>query len=426
MTSVRPHLSLWATRAARAAATAVRSPEAGLLLMLAVLPLDVAGRIITEPVTVTWFHVALLFTLVSWAVAWRTGRFRVRHRVSPVTIGVALLIVSAVWSLPGSLAPDTTAVSAVRLLFLGLFYAAFVALTPGESTAKRLVTVLVVTAAASALLAMVQHVFPGLGFAPLRSSVQIGMRVFFRSRAFFGDPNYLGTFLSVAIIVALGMAVYARRLRAAVPWLVAAGICAVGLQLTFSRSGWVGAILGAVVILLTVAFRNRRATIIALVALVLLTAVLALSGTLSRFQSMTDVDNDIRYLQIGSTIEMIHDNWLFGTGLGAFDRAYPLYRQAGSVDTITKPHELPLALWAEMGLPALFAELTIVGGLAWTLWRRRRKRWNPYLAIGVAAFLAVLAQSLFQYYLYFEYLWFSLALAVAAARFKESPAEVVQ
>jgi putative inorganic carbon (HCO3(-)) transporter len=403
------------------------SPQTGLLLMLAVLPLDAAGRIITEPVTVTWFHVALLFTLVTWAFAQLTGRFRLRHRLSPVTVGVALLIVSALWSLPGSLASGVTAISAVRLAFLGLFYAAFVALTPDGRTARRLVTVLVVTAVLSALLAIVQYAVPGLGIGTVHDQVQIGARIFNRPGAFFDDPNYLGTFLSVAIVAALGMAVYARRLRAAAPWLATAAVCAAGLQLTFSRSGWVGAILGVVVLLLTVAFRSRRATLVALVALVALTAVLVMSGTLLRFQSMTDTGNDpsasTRYLQIGSTLDMIRDNWLFGTGLGAFDRAYPMYRRSGSVDTITKPHELPLALWAEMGLPALIAELTIVSGLAWTLWRRRKQRWNQYLAIGVAAFLAVLAQSFFQYYLYFEYLWFGLALAVAAARFEEPSAE---
>ncbi|MBN2404042.1 MAG: O-antigen ligase family protein [Coriobacteriia bacterium] len=406
----------------------LRSPEHGLLFMLAALPLDTFGRIITRPTSVTVFHVVLLLTLFSWGRLLLKGDRRIERALSPVGVGVLLLVFAALWSLPGSLAPATTAVSVLRIMFLGLFYAAFAVLIRDERVARRVILALVLTAVASSVLAIAQYSIPGLGIGNVHTQFTSGGGSVIRPEALFDDPNYLATFLSVGVIAALGMAVHAKRLRGSALWVGAAGLSAVGLVMTFSRTGWVGVIAGAGVLILSAAPARRRVFMAVVGVLVVAVVLISPEMITSRFSSITDVNSDAsvrtRYLMIGSTQDMIADNWVFGTGLGAFDQAYPRYRQPGALIPITKPHQLPLAMWAEMGIPALVAEVVIVCALAAMLWRRRRVRWGVYQAIGVAALVAVLVQSLFQYYLYFEYLWLSLALSVAAARFEQSRKEV--
>ncbi|MBC7266079.1 MAG: O-antigen ligase family protein [Anaerosomatales bacterium] len=403
-------------------------PGRGVLLMLAVLPLDIAGRLIAEPVAVTAFHVSLLLTLAAWAWTWLRDPEDGRPRFSALDVGIAALIGAAIWSLPGSLDRATTAVAIVRLVFLWLFSLSVVTFVRDERMADSVVAVIVGTAALSSLLALAQYAIPGFPIGSTHVDLDTGGVVQLRPSAFFEDPNLLATFLSVAVIAALAKAIHARRWTHAAKWLVLAGTCATGLLVTLSRTGMVGVMLGAIVLLLTAPRRRRPWLAGAALALGLAVAVVAPGQIVSRLASVVDIEADssirTRYLMLGSTVEMIRDDWVFGTGLGAYDRAYPAYRKPGALISITKPHQLPLAIWAETGIAGLLAEFIIAGGLTWLIRGRRHRGWNVYEALGVAGLVSVLLQSLFQYYLYFEYLWLFLAFTVAATRFTRDVEEV--
>jgi O-antigen ligase len=125
-----------------------------------------------------------------------------------------------------------------------------------------------------------------------------------------------------------------------------------------------------------------------------------------------------------STVEMIGDYWVFGTGLEAYDEAYPIYRRLGGRKDILEPHQLPLALPAEMGVLGLIAEVVIVLGVGIEMFTRRVRGFDAWESVALAGLVALLVQSLFQYYLYFEYLWVFLALTVAASRLSRSVKEV--
>ncbi|HHJ99292.1 MAG TPA: O-antigen ligase domain-containing protein [Actinobacteria bacterium] len=156
-------------------------------------------------------------------------------------------------------------------------------------------------------------------------------------------------------------------------------------------------------------------------------------AVIGRFTTLTDVDSDqsaaTRYYMITSTLEIIRDHWAMGTGLGAFDMAYPAYRIAGSSFSVIRPHQLPLAMWAEMGIAGLVAEITITLAVLRTAWTSIRAQGSSAipngmvdllaeagdrLTLGQKAGLAIIASyavgSLFQYFLYIEYLWFGVAL----------------
>jgi len=406
----------------------VRDPQKGLYLMLFALPLDAAGRIITSPVTVTVYHVALLLTLGSWLLHLLGGQEDFRPAFSAVDVGIAALVAAGLWSLPGSLAPSATLIAIVRLVFLWLFFLVFVTFMRDERTADRVLALLVITAAASSLLAVVQYVMPGLSIGVVHTQGLGGGATLSRPAAFFTDPNFLAAFLSVAVISGIGRAVHSERMVEALSWLAGAGAAAVGLAITLSRTGMVGVAVGVLVLVVTAPTRVRAKLIGILAASVVIIAILAPSAVIDRVQSIgavgTDASEATRVYMVGSTVRIIGDNWVFGTGLDAFEQAYPPYRHPGSLWSILKPHQLPLAMWAEMGIAGLFAELAVIGGVVVVIRRRTHSGWNAWECIGMAGLLALLVQSLFQYYLYFEYLWLFLALTVAATRFKHVAEEV--
>lgn len=400
----------------------------GLVLMVIALSLDTAGRLITSPVTITVYHVTLLATLAVWAIRLLSGDEKLRPRLSAVTLGFAALVLAALFSLPLSLNQGATVTAIIRLSFLFFFYLAFETLIVDRSVARLVVRTLVATAAFSSLLAAAQYRLPGFMLGVVHTQTSKLGAVLVRPGGFFSDPNYLGTFLSVAVLAALAEAMHSKRIRGSALWFAAAGICAIGLVVTFSRTAWVGIAAGFVVLVLS--SPKRRVPWLLGASALAVAVVLAASPTnvVSRFESITNVSSDksiaTRYLMIGSTVDMIEDHWALGTGLGAFDVAYEPYRRAGSHTNIFKPHQVPLAMWAEMGIPGLLAEILLVAGVFIEIRRRRHKGWNRYEAAGVAGLVALLVQSLFQYYLYFEYLWLFFAITVAATRFRALPEEV--
>lgn len=400
----------------------------GLYAMVLVLPLDLAGRLVAEPVVITVYHLTLLVTIAAWLVRLDRRTSDARYEPSAVDLGIGTLLVAAVWSLPFSLNPMATRIALLRLVFLAVFYMLFTTFMRDKRTMDRVLVVLVVTSAASAALAIAQTLVPNLGIGYARMVGLGGGVSVARPSAFFDDPNYLAAFLSVAIIAAVGRAVHARSWPRALMWLGGAAISSGGLYITLSRTGWVGVAVGIVVVLATAPRRRRSRLVAATAAAVVLVMALSPGVLVERIRSIGDVSGDksiaTRYLMIGSTVEIIGDYWVFGTGLGAYDRAYPAYREPGSLYGITKPHQLPLAFPAEMGIVGLIAEILIVGGVVAVVRRRRHAGWNAWESIGVAGLVAMLVQSLFQYYLFVEYLWLFLALTVAATRLTR-PAEEV-
>lgn len=417
-----------AALAAVYAVTAVYArPERGLWLLLLAVPLDTAGRLITSPVTVTVYQVALLMMLAIWGLRWLADPDDAKPRWSAVDIGIATLLAAAVWSLPGSLAPSATIISIVRLAFLWLFFLLFVTWMRGEPSLRRVVAVVVATSCAASMLALLQAAIPGLGIGYTHTQMS-AEGLIARPAAFFDDPNYLATMLSVGILAAVGMAIASRRAAHVMAWLAASALMGAGLLVTLSRTGWLGVVAGLVPLVLTARPDRRRWLLAAGTAVVLAVMLVAPGAVLTRVGSIFDVTGDAsvrtRVLMFESSTEIIADNWVFGTGLSGYEVAYPAYRLIGARYDILKPHQLPLAMWAEMGILGLIAELLIVGGVVWVLRHRRHRGWSPYEAIGVAGLVAMLVQSMFQYYLYFEYLWLFLAIVVVSSRLSARSEEV--
>lgn len=392
--------------------------QIGVILILLTLPLDVYGRLITSPVTVTVFHVALLFTLVSWGIA--VMQERAKLRFSAVDAGIAAILFAAVWSFPQSLLPKQTLIAIVRLAFLWLFTLLYANAMSSRRVMNWVTGVLVGTGVGSAGVALAQYFVPGFTFGSTRQVNQGGGEWLTRVGAFFHDPNYLAGFLSVTLVMALALLVHSRKWWPAIAWAGAAGVLGVGVLVTFSRTGLVG-VAGALLIVLLTAPKDRRNWLIGVfVVLVLIAVVASPQAIVGRAKSIGDISGDLsiatRYHMFGSAFEIARDHWAVGTGLAAFEAAYPPYRRLGTLTWITKPHEVPIALVAETGVAGVIAQIVFLGALFVTFRRKRKGDWTAAEAFALAGLVGIMIQSLFQYYLYFEYLWLLIAFAVAANR----------
>lgn len=395
-------------------------PQVGAVALVLTMPLDIYGRVMTSPVTVTVFQLTLLLCLFSWAVHALTDE-SLRPRWSWLDLGFAALLFAALWSLPLSLAPSATAVAIARIGFLVALAVFYETILRNERLTVVVVGCVVATGVAMALLALAQYYLKGFDFGNVLMIHEGGGVYIRRPSGLFDDPNYLAAFLSLAGVTAAAMLVHSRRLLAAAAWTVGGLVCAAGMFVTGSRTALVGVAVGAAVVV-GLAPPRRRVVTVAL-AVVVVAAAVALAPASLRYRVAEALSEDpdrstsTRTGMYESAVEIAQERWVFGTGLAAFDRAYAAHRRLEARFDIAKPHQLPIAMWAEMGVAGLIAEVVLLGGIVASFWRRRPGwSWTAAETVAAACVASLLVQSLFQYYLYLEYLWLYLALAVAATR----------
>jgi O-antigen ligase len=392
--------------------------EIGACVAIALNSLDVYGIVVRVPVTITWYQVALIMTLGSWMLAWywRPGN---RPRLSVVDLGMGALVFAAVWSYPFSLDHRATLIAAVRLAFLWAFVLLYANALSKPKMAEAMVWTLMASASFSSLWAMAQLWVPGFTYGSVRVVSDFGV-LSLRAGAFFHDPNYLAGFLAVSFLTAVAVLVHARRWIRAMLSAGAVAVIGVGLILTLSRTGMVGVAVGVLIVLVTAPRRRRLLLLGALAAVVALVLLAGSQSLINRIRSIGDVNSDrsisTRVWMYASTWEMFKSRWAFGTGLAAFYKTYPQYRFVAAVSDVIRPHEIPLAVAAETGIAGVIAQMVLIWSVVVTFVHERLDGWSVYESLALAAIVSLTIQSLFQYYLYFEYLWLFVAFGVAANR----------
>ncbi|HZL04943.1 MAG TPA: O-antigen ligase family protein [Coriobacteriia bacterium] len=414
-----PLVSIAALAVLIAAVVIFRDPRLGIVGMLIALPLDVYGRLGGDYI-VTVYQVVLLLTLAAWL--WQAVRGAAPPvRLTAIDFWIAALLGAALWSLPFSFSRSDTLFSMGRLVFLVAFFRLVMTyLESDASLSRRFAATIVATSAAAAVLASLQHFVPGFDVGNTAMRLGTHLAPIVRGSAFFEDPNYLGGLLSVALVVGLTIGLWEKDWRRALWWFAGSAASAVGLYATLSRTAWLGAALGVLLALLA-APKNRRGLVV--VALLLGgVAVFALQPTmlLDRVRSIARIGDDTsistRWHMFASAWRMIQNHWAMGVGLGGFAYAYPPYREFGTWLSVLKPHQLPVAMWAEMGIAGLIAEV----GLTLSFMRLALRGWKAGLSVesrfALVGLITLVVQTLFQYFLFFEYLWLLLAMAVVAIR----------
>jgi hypothetical protein len=204
--------------------------------------------------------------------------------------------------------------------------------------------------------------------------------------ATFALANSLAGYLAPWMIVAAGIAVTTLRGNRRSPIGPRAAACAVVigvcLILTKSRSAYVAAALG--LLLVGVFCRQGKTrlgwklpTAMAASAAILVAAAFVF-GPLD-VQVLSEAPKSLGYrLQYWqATREMIADHPLVGCGPGNFQAVYTQYKLPEASEEVADPHNFLLEVWATAGTPSLLALLAVLGGFAFTLARRRDPSRQP-------------------------------------------------
>lgn len=406
---------------------------AGLGLAVGVerLPEETAGLL---PVVLAFLGVALVLSvgkpetlvLIGFALL-----VFVRQEPAPVDIVFAVLILAALFSrrqwlkLPQAVSLLLVALAAVTILsmvnaagfrdavrfeIVTLYLLALGAWLTGvfanAELARRAMTVYIVAAALSALVAVValQVGFPG------RSYLVYGSGDLLRAQALFKDPNVFAPFLVPAAAIVLEEIARPRLLDWRLRWKVATFvILAAGVVFAFSRGAWLNMAVALSTVILIYTIRRRglrraaKAGIVVLAAGLVGFSLLLATGSLRFFESRS--------------LEQAYDQQRFGTQGEAFNRVtdHLLGYGPGQVETFLarSAHSLYVRLAFEQGLIGafvLFLLIAVTTVFAVSLVARDRDVHGVGSVALLGAWLGLLVNSLVIDTLHWRHLWIVAAL----------------
>ncbi len=347
-----------------------------------------------------------------------------------------------------SVAPGMTrdALSALALPFLA--FIAALSLFQGDDEALFLWRALAYFGAGYAAFAIAQDLlFPEqILFEPKRFYVGY-------LTASFINRNTAGTFFGLALLLNLGLVFFQLRkihlrslmMKAAsfeVGWrdkhglltvhVLLSALTAVALFLTQSRGAvgatFVAVILGAVLMLMRKLTADKesdeprpwRRYGVAAGGLIATIGFFALFAGRSTYRMAEEGGDAGRWCAYGSTIDAIRDNWLLGTGFGAFQDVFPVYRDSdctGIFGVWERAHDVFLEGYLGLGAPfalvMVVGYLTLIAAFVRGLARRRRYRFVP--AMGLCALALASLHSIVDFSLQIPGLAVYFAAVMAAA-----------
>lgn len=263
-------------------------------------------------------------------------------------------------------------------------------------------------------------------------------------------PNMLGGFLAVALVCIFALFVWRRQRRV---WQLAqaaaiiAGIVGLGgLLVTFSRSAWLGALVGIVALLGLWRWRTARSAIhvihwqrvwlaFGVGAVLTLVFVITYRPLVFARTGVGDESNELRSISDRAlfteyAIRMISQHPLEGLGIGmnAWAAAQMIHDDPRQIDMQAQSvHNVPLLIWSELGLVGLLLWLVALGGAALIVWQCPNP--DPLLLGFVAGVIVLLVIGLFDFYTWgifqYELLWWGLLGALLHAATSNRPIKAV-
>ncbi|MEW1987586.1 O-antigen ligase family protein [Brevibacterium casei] len=231
-----------------------------------------------------------------------------------------------------------------------------------------------------------------------------------RAVGVFTDPNQLGTFSAVMVMIAWALALAATTWPLRLLGFLCAGLSAASLLVSFSRGAWMGAAVAAIP-LIVVTFRYHLKWSLRITALLVgigvpVAAVFApqmwtlVTGRLLSILEPGSNPNDNRPFIYREAYRQILERPLLGQGPGNFTLESITADRVGTAVEAAHAHNLFLQVASEAGIVAAFALLAFGVGLAWRAWRMRAavSQSDAVLGLGlICAIVAIAVQGMVDY-----------------------------
>jgi hypothetical protein len=207
-----------------------------------------------------------------------------------------------------------------------------------------------------------------------------------RATGTFANPNVLGGYLLLLLPLGAMASVYVARVRGL--WVVTAlggGLGFLALVFTFSRAAVLISLVAIGLGVLVSDVRHRRWLILVVIGLAVAVGVLA-GGCGSDATAGYGRTDEWR-----QTLTVIHDNPLWGVGLGRLGFVLHAHNE---MSTARHAHNLFLTWWAEAGTGALIAWIWLFGVLLWRSLRGALRSGSAEARAGLVAMAGFLGFSM--------------------------------
>ncbi len=290
-----------------------------------------------------------------------------------------------------------TARGLARVLSLGMLLFAALELGRLPGVRRRLLSVLALAGAATAAIGFV-HLLAGLdslfGLTHFQGNVPLLTP--------FGNTNHLAAWLLLTGTIGLGLAIETPTRDQAIGWAVVAGLCGVGVFLSFSRGG-IASFVATWLLVGAGVLARRGGGLRSVFPWVLIGGTIVVAGLLSFDQLMDRVDSISSVDKFTSTKLSLWPMFarglapygLVGMGSGGFELGFAPAQALDFSVTYTHPETLLLQWVADVGVPGTLVVLLLCGWGLRGCWRSLK----PYVTeqMALVAVLGVGLHELFDF-----------------------------
>ena len=331
------------------AVTVLLLPESGVVILLLSLPL------------LSTMQAAALTTFV--VLAWFLKLLRGKRVLATTSLDLSIVAFMLILFLGGVISITPKESLRVALLMCSLMGGYFITVNLIRTSAwlYRCLGALIASLTITALIGTVEYL---LGLSPLNwlDSSMLSL-ISGRAVSLFGNPNVLAEMLVLLLPFPLARMLFSRHGDTRIGYASCLLLSLICLVFTWSRGGWLAAMLAIAVFLL---IQSRHAVAKLLAALLALPSVIALlpQSIVTRFCSSFDItDSSIAYrFGIFRGVEnLLADCFVGGIGLGeaAFRRIYPLYALQ-AIEEAPHTHNLYTQLAVSLGITGLLFFFTVL------------------------------------------------------------------
>lgn len=252
-----------------------------------------------------------------------------------------------------------------------------------------------------------------------------------RIYSFFDNPNNFAEILTMLMPVTLALTLNAKTWRGRLGGLVALGVSAAAIGMTYSRSSWLGLVLALVVFLALMDWRFLPGMLLLGVCAIPFLPTTILNRILT-IGNMEDSSARYRIAIYEDTARLLKDYGTTGVGLGSdvMRRVFLHYPTLYDGNYPIHTHNNYFQMWGEIGIFGLLAYLALIAGQVkegLRAFRKADKALKRVLAAALGSLAGLMAIGLVEYTWFYPrnmfLFWLLFAVVASCVKLIQAPAD---